>query len=122
MNMRKEKIGRSVAEAIAARDAALAPGFEETWLAAEARYLAQKRQYRMVTAVAVSFALVAIVIGLLPADEPQQLPDFELAAGLMNTTLWSAPSDVLLPEHPIDIYQDLPEIPASTDLNEGTLL
>jgi hypothetical protein len=122
MNMSEEKMSRSVADAMASRDAASVPGFDETWLAAEARYLAQKRQYRMVTAVAVSLVLMAIVIGLLPAGEQQQLPDFELAAGLMNTTLWSAPSDVLLPEYPIDIYQDLPEMPVSTDLNEGTLL
>jgi hypothetical protein len=40
----------------------------------------------------------------------------------MNSTLWSAPSDVLMPEHAIDIYQDIPDMPVSTDFIEGTLL
>ena len=122
MNMSEDKMKESIAKSHAARDAASVPGFDETWLAAEARYLAERRKFRMVTGVAVSLALVAIVIGMLPPDGQQTLPEFELASGLMNSTLWSAPSDILMPDYPIDIYKDIPEIPVSTDLLEGALL
>ena len=122
MNMSEDKLKESVAKSHAATDAASAPGFDETWLAAEARYLAERRRFRTFTGVAASLALVAIVIGMLPPDGQQTLPEFELASGLMNSTLWSAPSDALMPEYPIDIYQDIPEIPVSTDLLGGTLL
>ncbi len=115
-------LGKSVTESISKRDVRSVPGFDETWTAAEARFLVEKRRYRMVTGVAASLALVAIVLGMLTPDGKQVLPDFELEAGMMNTTLWSAPSDVLMPQYPIDIYQDIPEIPVSTDLNGETLL
>ncbi len=98
------------------------PGFDETWVAAEARFLAERRKFRTFTGVAVSLALVAIVIGMLPPDGQQTLPEFELASELMNSTLWSAPSDALMPDYYVDIYQDIPEIPVSTDLLEGALL
>ena len=112
----------SVAKSHAARDAAPVSGFDETWLAAEARYLAEKRKFRTVAGVAVSLALIAIVIGMMPPGGQQTLPEFELTTGLMNSTLWSAPSDSLMPVYPIDIYEDIPEIPVSTDLLEGALL
>ena len=35
-------------------------------------------------------------------------------AELMDSTYWSAPSDVLLPDREFDIYQDLPELFEST--------
>jgi hypothetical protein len=119
---REIELGKSVAESISKRDVRSVPGFDETWVAAEARFLVEKRRYRTVTGVAASLALVAIVLGMLPPDGDQKLPDFELEAGMMNTTLWSAPSDVLMPHYQIDVYQDIPEIPVSTDLNGETLL
>jgi len=114
--------GKSVAESISKRELRSVPGFDETWVAAEARFLVEKRRYRLVTGFAASLAMVAIVLGMLPPDGRQELPDFELAAGMMNTTLWSAPSDVLMPQYSTDVYQDIPEIPVSTDLNGETLL
>ena len=122
MNKSENELRESVAASISKRDVRSVPGFDETWAVAEARFLVEKRRYRMVTGVAASLALVAIVIGMLPPEGQQELPDFELAAGMMNTTLWSAPSDVLMPQYPIDVYQDIPEIPVSTDLNGETLL
>jgi hypothetical protein len=122
MNMSEEKMRKSVAESLSSKAAGSAPGFEETWLAAEGRYLAQKRRLRTATGIAASLALIAIVVGLSLPGEQQTLPDFELSAALMNSTLWSAPSDVLMPEHPIDIYQDIPDMPVSTDFIEGSLL
>ena len=120
--MSEEQMRKEIAGAIASKDAESAPGFEETWLAAEARYRAIRRRYRMVTGVAASLALIGIVIGMSLSTGLEELPEFELAASLMNSTLWSAPSDVLMPEYSIDIYQDVPEIFAPIDLIEGTLL
>ena len=122
MNMSEEKMRKTVANSLSSKDAGSVPGFEETWMAAERRYAAQKRRFRVVTGSAASLALIAIVVGLSQPSEQQTLPDFELSAALMNSTLWSAPSDVLMPEHPIDIYQDIPDMPVSTDFIEGTLL
>jgi hypothetical protein len=122
MKTSEQELGKSIAESIAQRDLKSVPGFDETWATAEARFLVEKRRYRMITGVAASLALVAIVLGMLPPEGRQELPDFGLAAGMMNTTLWSAPSDVLMPQYAIDVYQDIPEIPVSTDLNGETLL
>ena len=122
MNMSEEKMRKFVAESLSSKEAGPVPGFEETWLVAERRYTAQKRRFRAVTGIAASLALIAIVVGLSQPSEQQTLPDFELSAALMNSTLWSAPSDVLMPEHAIDIYQDIPDMPVSTDFIEGTLL
>ena len=122
MNKSERELEKSVAESISERDLCSVPGFDETWAVAEARFLVEKRRYRAVTGVAASLALFAIVVGILPPDGRQELPDFELATGMMNSTLWSAPSDVLMPQYPIDVYQDIPEIPVSTDLHGETLL
>ena len=43
-------------------------------------------------------------------------------AELMGSTSWAAPSDVLMPEYEIDIYQDLPALMESTKPVEGALL
>jgi len=122
MNKSDEETGRSIAESFAAKESGPITGFDDTWLAAEARYLAEKRRYRMATGIAISLALIAVFIGMLPSDGKQQLPKFELAEEMMTTTLWNAPSDALMPEYPTDIYQEVPEIGAPTDLSEGTLL
>ena len=122
MNKSDEKTRRSIAESLDSKESGPIAGFDETWLAAEARYLAEKRRYRMATGVAISLALIAVFIGMLPPDGKQQLPNFELAEELMTTTLWNAPSDALMPEYPTDIYQEVPEMLVPTDLSEGTML
>jgi hypothetical protein len=122
MNTSDKELDSSVGDSISKRDANSLPGFDETWAAAEARFLVEKKRHRLVTGVAASLALVVIALGVLPPDGKQQLPDFELSAGMMNTTLWSAPSDVLMPHYQTDIYQDVPQIPVSTELNGDTLL
>jgi len=43
-------------------------------------------------------------------------------ADLLESTSWVAPSDVLLPKHEIDLYQDLPAFSVSTRPAEGALL
>lgn len=122
MKASETELRKSLAESISKRGSTPLQGFDEAWAVAEARFLVEKRRYRMISGVAASLALFAIVIGMLPSGSQQQLPDFELAAGMMNTTMWRAPSDILMPQYPIDIYQDIPEIPASTDLIGEALL
>jgi hypothetical protein len=45
-----------------------------------------------------------------------------IADALMNSTTWTAPSDVLMPDHQFDIYRDIPVLDQSTISEEGTLL
>jgi len=122
MSMNEEAMKKAVSKSLAAKEAQPAPGFDETWLAAEGRYLERKRRQRTFIGVAASAVLIAVVLGVMPPDEQAELPEFEIAAELMNSTQWSAPSDVLMPEYSIDIYGELPQLRESIDINEGTLL
>jgi regulator of extracellular matrix RemA (YlzA/DUF370 family) len=88
------------------------PAFDATWAAAETRYRKRRRRRAMVS-VAASVAIVAIVLSALQ-PETVDAPIIEMAE-LLGTTSWQAPSDVLLPEHRFDIYQDLPDLIQSTD-------
>ena len=97
-------------------------GFDASWQAAEAQYLAEKRRYRRLSAAAASVAMLAIAVSLLQGPEEPVLPDFDVAARLMESTQWDAPSDALLPDYGVDLYDELPEFPESTDWYEGTLL
>lgn len=96
-----------------------APAFDATWAAAETRYRKRRRSRALVSAAA-SVAIVAIVLSALQ-PEAVDAPIIEMAE-LLGTTSWQAPSDVLLPEHRFDIYQDLPELIQSTDGTGEALL
>ena len=122
MSMNEETMKEAVNKSLAARDAQPQPDFDKTWLAAEGRYLAWQRRQRTFIAVAASVALFAVLLTVMPPDEQAELPNFEIAAEMMKSTQWHAPSDVLMPEYSIDIYGDLPQLPESTDIYEGTLL
>ncbi len=96
------------------------PAFAKTWRAAERRYAAARRSYRRVAAAAAVIA--AVVVGAsLRSSQVEMEALFEVAV-LLESTSWSAPSDVLLPEHRIDIYQEMPALIESTDSAGGTLL
>ena len=122
MSIHEESMKEAVSTSLASRGARKVPGFGETWRAAEGRYQARKRRQRTFIAVAASVALFAVAIAVMLPDGRQKLPNFEVAAEMMNSTLWSAPSDVLMPEYSIDIYDDLPQLGDSPDINEGRLL
>ena len=95
-----------------------APTFESTWRAAEAR---QRRGRGRHAGVAVAAAVV-VALGLgIYFRSPVPAPYIE-SAELLETTYWSAPSDVLLPERQFDIYQDMPVIFESTEPAGGALL
>lgn len=113
-----EKLQRTVVRALPSDDEA--PGFDETWHAAEFRYR-RGRRYRGLTGVAAAAAVIAIFVLNVMQPEPQDVLSIEMGE-LLGTTSWQAPSDVLMPEHRFDIYQELPELIQSTDGTGEALL
>lgn len=95
------------------------PPFDDVFRAAEARFHGRRR--RRIAAVGLAAASAAIA-WLLFGAAPQDAPVYIDIDDLMATTSWIAPSDALLPHHPIDLYRDLPELPESTKPAEGALL
>lgn len=106
------------AQARAERDHA--PDFETVWTAATARVGIVRRRQRWFAGSAAAAALVAIAFGLLvsPAQESRYID----ADDLLETTVWSAPSDSLLPDHQFDLYEDYPVLIESTETYGGPLL
>ena len=101
---------------------AIAPEFDEVWANAESEYGRARWHHKLIAGLAVAVAVVAVVASLWPAGEPGMGDDYLIADALMNSTLWLAPSDSLLPEHQFDIYQGPPFLIESTISLEGTLL
>jgi hypothetical protein len=99
-----------------------APEFDAVMRAAEQRLVAGRTRLR-ITAVAAMFGLVAIMMVRPWSSTPEKTDDeFLIAASMLGTTSWFAPSDVLLPQRRFDIYHELPTFIESTELKEGTLL
>jgi len=102
------------------REAARVPAFEAAFAAAEVRAARLVRRRRIAIGIAAAAAFVAIAASLLlPGGADWQYVDPD---DLATSTTWVAPSDVLLPEHAIDIYRDIPVLIESTDSNGGALL
>lgn len=95
-----------------------APGFDAVFAAAERRYRSARRRRLSVAAAAV------VAAAMLPflSGSPTAQPEYIRLAELMESTQWSAPSDVLLPTRRFDIYQELPVLIESTNAAEGALL
>ncbi len=87
------------------------PVFDEVWRRAESGFTTARRQYAQLAAVGLALGVVAAVFGVRSTVEQ---PQYIEMAELMNSTYWTAPSDVLLPQREFDIYQDLPELFEST--------
>ena len=99
---------------------ATAPAFDEVWANAEARYHQSRRRYSWLAGAAAAVAAAVIVLNI--GAPPENTIKFIEMAELMDSTSWAAPSDVLLPDHQIDLYQDLPTLIESTKPAEGALL
>ena len=91
---------------------------DEVWWAARERLAVSRRRYQRFAAVA---AIVAIAFIGFHARPPAQETYIEVA-DLLETTYWTAPSDVLLPERQFDIYEDMPALFEATEPAGGTLL
>jgi len=120
--MNDKEIQEHVRDALGAAHQEQAPPFDAVWLAAEQRHRRSRRRYAAVGGIAASVAVLAVVAGLWPSQETALTDEYLIADSLLNGTQWSAPSDALLPQHQIDIYQDMPVLLESTELNEGSLL
>ena len=116
MHSTDDKLRRRVREAWP--EPSQAPAFETVWAAAKRRRVSRRFGYGLGAAAA---AIVAAVIVLQGGELPPERGYVEVA-DLMNSTYWSAPSDVLLPDREFDIYQDLPVLFESTEPAEGALL
>jgi len=120
MSARNETFGNDVVRAWPAVDAGQLPSFEDTWRAAERRHAAGRRQKRLLATAAALVAAVAVGVNL-QAPPVNDVTYIEVAE-ILGSTSWSAPSDVLLPEHEFDIYQELPTLIESTQPAGGSLL
>lgn len=101
---------------------ARAPEFDGIFARAEAQHRWQRRRgYLYAVGAVAAFATVVAAV-LNPALEKMPLPESLEVTGLLDTTAWAAPSDVLLPEREFDIFTSLPEPMQSTNLTEGALL
>ena len=115
---------KRLAEAIkqSAPEAAPAPRFDEVFERAEAQFERRvRRRYFGVAGAVASVAIVAVAL-LVYAPEEGPQPERLQITGLLDSTSWVAPSDVLLPEHEFDIFEELPEPMESTEPAEGALL
>ena len=115
---------RQLAEALkrAAPTAETVPGFDQVFGQAEAELARRaRRRYLSVAGAVASVAVVAVALLLFAPDEAPP-PEGLRITGLLDSTSWVAPSDVLLPEHEFDIFEELPEPMESTEPAEGALL
>ncbi len=104
------------------RAQAPAPDFAATIDAATARLAAERRR-RLGAGAGFAAAVAAIAVAVtLRMQAPDAVSDdFHIEEALLGSTHWTAPSDSLLPRREFDIYQDLPVMPGSTELQQGTL-
>ena len=95
------------------------PPFDRVMRAAEAQRAATLRRRRW-SAAAAALVTVAVIVSYLQA--PRQEVHYIEVAELLDSTYWTAPSDVLLPQKEFDIYRDMPVLFESTEPAEGALL
>ena len=120
--MKEADIRRALKPAFDREQVNAAPGFDEVWAKSEAAYRYSQRKVRLLGGVAAVLALAVIAATLWPSQRAEFSDDYLIADALMNSTLWAAPSDTLMPEHQFDIYREIPLLIESTNSLEGTLL
>ena len=96
-----------------------APSFDRVWQAAQERRASARKHYRNIAGVA---AVAAAAVIALNWQSPVEESNYVEIAELLESTSWTAPSDVLLPDRRFDIYQDMPELFESTEPAGGALL
>ncbi len=96
-----------------------APSFAHAFAAASQRAGRRRHRIHLLAAAAVAAIAVIVIVDTRPVVTQ---PGYIELAELMESTSWTAPSDVLLPDSRFDIYQDLPTLMKSTDGDGGALL
>ena len=118
--MNDEQMSRSLSAALDAREAGRAPDFGGVFAAAEEQVTKARRRRKYAGGVVAAAALLAVVAQLTSPPQPDwQYVDPALFA---SSTSWDAPSDVLLPEHRIDLYEEIPVFIEGTKIDGGSLL
>ena len=120
MTDREKPLQQQVRQSWAAHEADRTPPFDLTWQAAGRRLASRRRQQRLLASAAAVVAAVAV--GLVLRTPPAPDASYVEMDELLSSTSWVAPSDVLLPEHQFDIYQELPSLLESTETAGGSLL
>lgn len=111
---------RQLRRRMAAIEGDRVPGFDSVFAAAEDQVRTMRTRWRYVGGLVAAAIVVAVVAGLLPSTEPEwRYVDPDLLA---STTSWEAPSDVLLPQRSVDIFDDIPVLIEGTRIDEGALL
>ena len=120
--MSDKEIRKQLRKALAAVHAEQPPAFADVWAAAERQDAVSRKRYAGLAGMAAAIALAVLATSFWSADEANMADEFLIADALMNSTQWLAPSDLLMPEHQFDIYQDIQFLLESTDIQEGSLL
>lgn len=99
-----------------------APAFDTLWAIAETRYGNARSRYQQLIGLAAAAAVAAIAFMIWPLNGNNGMDHYLTEQDLMMSTQWLAPSDVLLPQHRIDIYGELPLLIETNESDEGSVL
>ena len=120
--MNDEQLRQQLRRALAARQTGHTPEFEATLALAEERNRRSRKRYAVTAGVAAVVAIVAVTLGLWSSHRDRVPLEYLSEQALLDSTVWVAPSDVLLPRYEFDLYRDLPVLIESTEIQEGVLL
>ena len=120
--MNETDIQKSLKSAFDEAESSNAPSFDKVWANAESAFTSSRRRHTVFGGAAAAIAVLGIIVSLWPTQQAALNDDYFIADALLNSTMWSAPSDSLLPAHQFDIYQEIHFLNESTPLQEGTLL
>lgn len=117
--MKDEDLKQELQSALQSMQAVEPPPFDTVWAKARSAHQRARRIYATIAGAAAAAAAVAIVVWPV-----QHEPDngFLNEQAFLNSTRWTAPSDVLMSGLDWGVYQDIPRLIESTELQEGTLL
>ena len=118
--MNDEQLSRGLGAVLDAREAGRVPDFGNVFSRAEARVALARRRRLYAGGIAAAAVVLAVVVRLTTPQQPDwQYVDPEQFA---SRTSWEAPSDVLLPEHRVDLFEEIPVFIEGTEIDGGSLL
>ena len=120
--MNERQVDLELRRALRGKPHAVPPDFAEMIAAAEQRVSPERRRLYLSGAIAALLALVVIGATLRSPLPEAPRDEYRIGEALLSSTGWHAPSDAWLPSRQFDIYRDLPTLPRSTEMTQGTLL